>query len=121
MSGVHNRAAAKNSLLRLGIFIKSSVFWIRALRGAIALSSDCKRSSRSDGGSFHPIFEETVPFWDGFELFSRHFYLRSAMLRASLHPAEPKSGSSGTPGLRRKEDFFLRFMARLKRRALTLV
>ena len=33
MSGVQNRAAAMNSLLRLSIFIKSSCFfWIRGLR-----------------------------------------------------------------------------------------
>ena len=25
-------------------------------------------------------------------------------LRADLHPTEPKTGSSGTPGLRRKEE-----------------
>ena len=39
-------------------------------------------------------------------------------LRANLHPTEPKTGSSGTPGLRRKENFFsLRFTARLPNEA----
>ena len=30
---------------------------------------------------------------------------RRAQLRANLHPTEPKPGSSGAPGLRRKEGF----------------
>ena len=47
MSGVHSRAAAMKSLLRLGIFIKSSLDFFRGLRDVIAFSSNCKRSSQS--------------------------------------------------------------------------
>ena len=43
MSGVHSRAAAMKSLLKLSIFIKSSLDFFRGLRDVIAFSSNFKR------------------------------------------------------------------------------
>jgi hypothetical protein len=37
---------------------------------------------------------------------SNDLLARSAALRADLHPTEPKTGSSGAPGRRRKEESF---------------
>ncbi len=64
MIGVHSRAAAMKSLLKLSIFIKSSSIFFRELRDVIAFSSHCRASSGAESVSSIRFSRDTVPFWD---------------------------------------------------------